>query len=365
MSSTNIAKKCDLPLTPICVSNTIPDHIKSQFGDPPSLENVLEALEVLYDDFCFIYLSFAGTGYPGPMARETELAKFVTMLYDFTYYRHCDTNYIAQLCNSTEMDLSDDGCDYIELQIAATHLHRLLQSVRYQTFVRAGEGTGKDRDPLIDVIAHFIQLAYTQFRVEFGTEGFYQADSDLMQRLKSAGCDTGDIFSNQEVEFISSCAATTISKEIKNGDKLVKVSAANVVHWSRYSDIPDHVFPRRGNEVGNRQAFVTRESLQTWLAGRLNFQPTQFVCFDNIPKYTSPTFFRDTYLSTIKKQRIQDVDFCRLFNLSEHHLRLLQKGKRPLFFRQASIIDNYLYGLGSNPYDGNHQSFPLFNELVK
>ena len=50
MSAIASVEKSELPPTPTCVSRTIPQHVKDQFGDPPSLDTVLEALELLYDD---------------------------------------------------------------------------------------------------------------------------------------------------------------------------------------------------------------------------------------------------------------------------------------------------------------------------
>ena len=315
------------------------------------------------DDFCFIYMSIARTGYPGPKAAETELAQFVKMLYQFTYYRYCDTEQVAELAGSNEVDLSDDCCDYVDLQVAATHLHRLLQSVRYQTIIRAGEANGQDQDPLIEVISHFIQLAYIQFRVEFGSEGFYQTNAEMNRRLKASDHYSCAIFTNQEVGFISGILESTVSKEIRNEGILKSVANSKVLHWTQYSELPDHLFPRKGNEVGNKQSFINHESLQTWLAGRTGFYPTQFVYRDDFPEYTSPTFFRDTYLSALKKRRIKDIEFCDACKLSERHLRYLKKGIRPLFLRQANIIDNYLYGNDPNPFRGDHQCFPLYHEL--
>jgi hypothetical protein len=343
------------PEIPKCVADTIPDSIKDELGTPPTKKQLVAGLEAMFDDFNFISsVALAKNNDSDIKMEETLLIDHMELLYDFVYYRNCDMEKV--------FDYEELG-DFIgeiwsgEITTAVSGLFWLLNTVRYQSFTKAGEGLGP-RSIVFDAAVHFIQLAHIQSRLEFGNDGAYVADKTLLKKLYRNGISRA-LFTNQEIEFIASVTGQSVSNELRDEGLLEKVASTHVVHWAKYSNVPDYLNPRMGNEIGNKQSFITLPSLQSWLARKPGFLPTQFIYHDEIPEYTAPDFFKLTYLTPINELKISGQTLQKLFGFNEIHLKWLKKGKRGLFFRQALLLDNYIYQQTSD--ETNRECFPTYH----
>lgn len=336
---------------PKCVEDTIPEIVRDELGTPPTKTHLAVGLSGWLDDQR--YLAFKSLGsWPHIEANETRIFEHIELLYDFVYFRKCDLSGPLFVGDRADFLL---GKSPSSIPAAANGLYWLLQSVRYQTFTKLGSSLyyvdddhnevglfGTTRSAVFEATAHFVQLAFLQMRLEFDHHGIYVPDEGLFERLsRKSNCSA--IFTNQEVEFIANVSAQSISNELRDDGMLEKVSSSEVVHWANYSGLPDYLNPRMGNEIGNKQSFITLPSLQSWLARKPHFLPTQFIYKNYIPIYTSNSFFKDCYLAHIESLKISDQELYKEIGVNEVHLKWLKKGTRPLFLRQAFLLDNLIY----------------------
>ena len=288
--------------------------------------------------------------------KETLLIEHVELLYDFVYYRRCDMEKVFY-----DEDIDDLVAEIwnVEITTAVDGLVWLLNAIRYQTFIVAGEGIGR-RNATFDAIVHFIQLAQIMQRLEFGGDGLYLPSRDLRREMNDAGT-TAAMFTNQEIDFIASTSGQYIANQMKDG-MLDTVRSPELIHWAKFSRVPDYLNPKMGAEVGTKLKFVTLPSLQSWLAKRADFLPTQFIYQDKIPEYTHPEFFKNSYAKWLKKFRIKDQDLIRALGLNPTHLKWLHKGTRGMFFRQALLLDNLIFEKATGI--SHRMCFPTYHEFL-
>lgn len=327
----------EIPI-PDCVSRTIPDTVKQHVGNPPSKAQLQSGLEALLDDFYYISLRTFGGGYPTADVSETPLTDYIDRLHSFVYYREVD---LANVFVDGDINEFIEEEWSVDLATAVAGLHWLLSAIRYQDVTQAGIGMPIARHTL-EAIAHFIQLASTNYRLEFATDGLYKPDQYLSDKLREQGLSDA-LFTGQEAAFIASASVQTISNETREGGMLQKVASRHVIHWSEFSNIPDYLNPRTGNEAGNKQSFITHASLTSWLARKPGFLPTQFGYKDQIPRYTDSRFFKETYLPHISTLGITDQELLKHLKINVTHLKWLKKGTRGMYFRQALAIDRYIF----------------------
>lgn len=358
---------------PKCVADTIPEDVRERFGVPPKIDDLIEGAVEIYE--VAANMTSWGMGdieFKEPRLSDSDIVSSIEHLYDFVYFRRYEMpdDYFDPALSFLVEDMNDPN-----LTGMCESLLLLLNFARLQTITQIGTPNlyAEDQDAAaadalrtkssINAIAHFIQLAHLQQRIEFGTSGLYVPDAELEKRM-ARGNLGGALYTNQEVEFIAATSANNVLNAINRDDELKTVSSNHVFHWSSYSQVPDYTNPRISSESGTKTCFLTLPSLQSWLSirSRKDFRPTQFLYKDLIPPYTDKNYYRDFYSKHIRRLRISEATLKKEIGMSKKCIRWLSEGKSCLFFRQALLLENLIHEKTNGPSD--RKLFPIYNSTA-